>query len=87
MSQTIEVHVGKCLLLLFIVCLLTANEVKNPVYNYESNFLASPCFLAHLFAQTINPRLGQQDNGGVNDRHWVFPRSLMEVMLGAWATR
>ena len=57
MSQTIEVHVGKCLLLLFIVCLLTANEVKSPVYNYESNLLASPYFLAHLFAQAINPTI------------------------------
>ena len=57
-----------------------------------------PLFLPYFFGGQLGqlvPHLGQlvphgirfQDNGGVNDRHWVFPRSLMEVMLGAWATR
>ncbi|CAK9005375.1 unnamed protein product [Durusdinium trenchii] len=25
-----------------------------------------------------------EDNGGLNDRHWIFPRHLMRVVLGAW---
>eukprot|EP00930_Biecheleria_cincta_P072709 TRINITY_DN60065_c0_g1_i1.p1 TRINITY_DN60065_c0_g1~~TRINITY_DN60065_c0_g1_i1.p1 ORF type:complete len:345 (-),score=43.15 TRINITY_DN60065_c0_g1_i1:47-1081(-) len=25
-----------------------------------------------------------EDNGGINDRHWVIPRDVMPIMLGAW---
>ena len=28
-----------------------------------------------------------QDNGGLNDRHWIFDRSLLRVVLGAWVAR
>lgn len=83
---------GLCLIYGQKQCMLMIQdwEAKNS-HRYQRVVFSRPDF--HWTAPHVPPSflsmehiwiMDGQDNGGLNDRHWIFPRSLMEMMLGAW---